>query len=82
VTKEQAPSKPTQRKPNSKGEWLVNHRAALQNLRTSHTSLREQFMKQLPLKDRGKILVSLPNQLARLRQSFCLNTNTHYGRMD
>jgi hypothetical protein len=29
----------------------VNHRADLQNLRTSHTSLTEELTKQLPLKD-------------------------------
>jgi hypothetical protein len=28
----------------------VGHRADLQNLRTSHTSLREELSKQLPLK--------------------------------
>jgi hypothetical protein len=34
--------------------------------------------KQLKLKERKKKkkLVSLPNHLARLRESFCLNTNT------
>jgi hypothetical protein len=47
--------------------WLVGYRANLQNL-TTHTSLREELTKQLPLKDREK--------LARLRQSFCLKTNT------
>jgi hypothetical protein len=31
---------------------LVGHRADLRNLRTSHTSLREELTKQLPLKDR------------------------------
>jgi hypothetical protein len=30
----------------------VGHRADLRNLRTSHTSLREELTKQLPLKDR------------------------------
>jgi hypothetical protein len=48
----------------------------LQNLRTSHTSLREELTKQLPLKDEKKKLVTLPNKLVRLRQSTCLNTNT------
>jgi hypothetical protein len=33
---------------------LVGHRADLQNLRTSHTSLREELNKQLLLKDRNK----------------------------
>jgi hypothetical protein len=32
----------------------VVHRADLQNLRTSHTSLREELTKQLLLKDRRK----------------------------
>jgi hypothetical protein len=32
----------------------VGYRADLQNLRTSHTSLREKLTKQLPLKDRKK----------------------------
>jgi hypothetical protein len=32
----------------------VGHRADLRNLRTSHTSLREELAKQLPLKDRKK----------------------------
>jgi hypothetical protein len=59
--------------------WLVNHRADLWNLRTSHTSLREDLTKHLLLKDREKKLVSLPKHLARLRQSFCLNTNTRTG---
>jgi hypothetical protein len=48
------PGKPIQRKPNSKARWLVNHRADLQNLRTSHTSLKEELTKQLPLEDRKK----------------------------
>jgi hypothetical protein len=30
--------------------WLVGYRADLQNLRTSHTSLREELTKQLQLK--------------------------------
>jgi hypothetical protein len=34
--------------------WLVGHRADLWNLRTSHTSLREDLTKQLLLKDREK----------------------------
>jgi hypothetical protein len=72
----QAPSKPTQRNPNSKAGWLVGYRADLQNLRTSHTSLREELTKQLLLNDRKKNLASLYNHLARLRQSFCLSTNT------
>jgi hypothetical protein len=54
----------------------VNHRADLWNLRTSHTSLREELTKQLPLKDDKKILLRFPNHLERLRQIFCLNTNT------
>jgi hypothetical protein len=57
----------------------VDYRAVLWNLRTSHTSLREELTKQLPLKDRKKKLGSLPNHLARLRQSFSLNTNTRIG---
>jgi hypothetical protein len=32
----------------------VGHTADLWNLRTSHTSLREELTKQLPLKDRKK----------------------------
>jgi hypothetical protein len=32
----------------------VNHRAVFQNLRISHTSLREELTKQLPLKDGEK----------------------------
>jgi hypothetical protein len=74
--KKQAPNKPTQKKHSSKSGWLVGHRDDLQNLGTSHTSLREELTKQLPLKDREKKLASLPNHLAKLRQSFCLNTNT------
>jgi hypothetical protein len=58
----------------------VDYRAVLWNLRASHTSLREELTKQLPLKDRRKKkLASLPNHLARLRQSFSLNTNTRIG---
>jgi hypothetical protein len=54
MAQKQAPTKPTQQKPNSKAGWLVGHRADLQNLRTSHTSLREELTKQLLLKDREK----------------------------
>jgi hypothetical protein len=43
--KKQAPNKPTQWKPNSKAGRLVGHRADLQNLRTSHTFLRELLTK-------------------------------------
>jgi hypothetical protein len=32
----------------------VGYRADIQNLRTGHTSLREELTKQLPLKDRRK----------------------------
>jgi hypothetical protein len=46
-------------------------------LRTSHTSLREELTKQLPLKEEK--LARLPKHLARLRQSLCLNTNTRTG---
>jgi hypothetical protein len=56
-------------KTHSKAGWLVGLRADLQNLKTSHTSLREELTKQLPLKDREK-LASLCNHLERLRQSF------------
>jgi hypothetical protein len=52
--KKQAPNKPTQQKPNSKAGWLVGQKDDLQNLRTSHTSLREEMTKQLLLKDRKK----------------------------
>jgi hypothetical protein len=79
VTKKQAPSKPTQRKSISKGGQLVNHRADLWNLRTSHTSLRKKLAKQLLLKDGKKNLASLPNNLVRLRQSICLKANTSFG---
>jgi hypothetical protein len=48
----------------------VGHSADLQNLRTNHTSLREELTKQLLLKDRGKKLVSFLNHLARLREIF------------
>jgi hypothetical protein len=44
----------------------VGYRAVLWNLRTSHTSLREELIKQLLLKDRKK-LARLPSHLARLR---------------
>jgi hypothetical protein len=37
-----------------KAGWLINHRAEFQNLRRSHTSLREELTKQVPLKDRKK----------------------------
>jgi hypothetical protein len=63
----------------------VGHRADLPNLRTSHTSLRENITEQILLKDRKKKKkkkkkqASLPNNLPRLRQSFCLNTNTRIG---
>jgi hypothetical protein len=43
-----------------------------------HSPLREELTKQLPLKDRRK-KQTISNQLARLRQSFCLNTNTRIG---
>jgi hypothetical protein len=76
--KKQTTSKPTQRKPNSKAGQLVDHRADVRNLRTSHTSLREELTKQLLLK-KGKKLAHLPKHLTRLRQSFCLNTNTRTG---
>jgi hypothetical protein len=42
-------------KPNSKAGWLVGYRAD-QNLRTSHTPLKEEMTKQLQLKDRKKNL--------------------------
>jgi hypothetical protein len=54
----------------------VGSRADLWNLKTCHTSLREELTKELLLKDKKKILESLPNHLAKLTQSFCLNTNT------
>jgi hypothetical protein len=57
---------------------LVDHRADLWNPRTSHTLLREELTKQLPLKDRRKT-GKTPNYLVRLRQSLCLNTNTRTG---
>jgi hypothetical protein len=44
-SKKKAPNKPTQPKPNSKAGQLVGHRANLWNLRTSHTSLREEMTK-------------------------------------
>jgi hypothetical protein len=47
----------------------VGHRADLQNLKTSHTSLREELTKQLLLKDRKKNLASLLNHLMRLTAS-------------
>jgi hypothetical protein len=50
----QATNKSKQQKPNSKAGWLVGHRANLWNLRTRHTSLKEELTKQLPLKDRKK----------------------------
>jgi hypothetical protein len=50
----QAPTKPIHRKPNSKARWLVGYRTDLLNLRTSHTSLREELTKQLLLKGRRK----------------------------
>jgi hypothetical protein len=65
-------------KTHSKTGWLVGYRADLQNLRPSHTSLREELTKELLLKDRRKA-GKTPNHLARLRQSFCLNTNTRAG---
>jgi hypothetical protein len=59
----------------------VGYRADLQNLRTSHTSLREELTKQLPLKGKKKKkkLARLPNNLERLRQNLCLNTNARTG---
>jgi hypothetical protein len=74
--KKQASNKPTQWKHNSKAGWLVGHRVDLRNLRTSHSSLREELTKQLLLKDRKENWRVLPNNLVRLWQSFCLNTNT------
>jgi hypothetical protein len=56
--KKQTPNKPTQGKSNSKAGQLVGHRADLWNLRTSHTSLREELTKQLPLK--GKKIGETP----------------------
>jgi hypothetical protein len=48
----------------------MGYRADIQNLRISHTSLREKLTKQ-PLKDRKKKkkLARLPNYLKRLRAS-------------
>jgi hypothetical protein len=57
----------------------VNHRTDLWNLRTSHTSLREELTKLLLLKDGKKKLVSLPNHLVRIKQSFWLNMSTRAG---
>jgi hypothetical protein len=51
--------------------WLLGYRA-------DHRNLREELTKQLLLKDKGK-LASLPNHLARLRQSIYLNTSTRTG---
>jgi hypothetical protein len=62
----------------TKAGQLVNHRADLQNLRTSHTSQREELTKQLPQKD-VKEMASLSKDLVRLRHSFCLNINTKTG---
>jgi hypothetical protein len=46
----------------------MGHRAHLQNLRTSHSSLREELTKQLLLINRKKKWAILPNHLVRLRQ--------------
>jgi hypothetical protein len=56
--KEIIPNKLTQWKHNSKAGWLVGYRTDLWNLK-SHTSLKEELTKQLPLKDRKK-MKSLP----------------------
>jgi hypothetical protein len=60
--------------PNLLGDIEQNNRmsgepqSCLQNLKTCHTSLREELTKQLLLRDGEKNkLVSLPNYLARLR---------------
>jgi hypothetical protein len=47
----------------------VGYRADLQNLRTSHTSLREELTKQLLLKDqkKKKNWQNSPNNLTKLR---------------
>jgi hypothetical protein len=56
------------------------HRAVPQNLRRIHTSLRKELTKQLLLKDKKKKkLASLHNNLARLKQRFCLNTTIKTG---
>jgi hypothetical protein len=44
---------------------LVGHRAYLQNLRTSHTSQREELTKQMLLKDRKENWQVSHNHLAR-----------------
>jgi hypothetical protein len=76
--KETAPNKPTQWKPNSKAGQLVGHWADLQNLRTSHTLLREELTKQLTLKDKKKNWWVSPTTWLDWK-SFCLNTNTRTG---
>jgi hypothetical protein len=50
----------------------MGHRADLQNLRTNHISLREELTKQLPLKDRKKELVSLPQSLGETKRELLL----------
>jgi hypothetical protein len=47
-------------------------------LKKSHTSLRRLWLSSCHWKTEKK-LARLPNHLARLRQSFCLNTNTRTG---
>jgi hypothetical protein len=49
-----ASSKPAWERFGRPSGQLVVHRADLWNLKTSHTSLREELTKQLPLKDRRK----------------------------
>jgi hypothetical protein len=72
MAKKQAPNKPTQRKPNSKAGQLVGHRTDLRNLRTSHTSLREELTKQLSLKDRKKKTGEFPHQPADTKTELLL----------
>jgi hypothetical protein len=50
----------------------VGRRADHQNLRTSHTSLREELSKQLPLKDRKKKLASPPQPSGKIKAELLL----------
>jgi hypothetical protein len=74
----EAPSKPTQWKPNSKAGWLVGYRADLWNLSEATPHWGRSWLSSCCWKTE-EILARLPNHLVRQRQNLSLNTNTKTG---
>jgi hypothetical protein len=78
---ERKQSKHAQQKPNSKAGQLVDYRSDSGTLKLKLPHLTEGGADQAAVTERQKIKKkkTLPNYLARLQQSFSLNTNTRTG---